>query len=114
MTGEDAAWLTRPDLPEAFERWTLAMPPGSRRPTAPDEWAGALVRLDEGELEVRCAEGGREVFRAGHLIALGWLPIVELHNPGVGPMRLVAVRRRDEMPSSAYLHVTRTDDEERR
>lgn len=109
MTADEVGWLTRPDLPDSFERWQLTLAAGGRRPTSAEEWAGALVHVEEGTLEVRCAAGGREVFGTGDLLALGWLPIVELRNRGVVPVRLVAVRRRGERPTASYLHVTRAD-----
>lgn len=114
MTADEVAWLTRPDLPARFERWRLELPPRTRRPTSGAEWAGALVRVELGTLEVGCEAGGHETFAAGDLIALGWLPIVELRNHGDVPVRLVAVRRRGTPPSEAYLHVTRPDREEQR
>lgn len=109
MTGDEAAFLTRPDLPETFERWRLEVPARTTRPTSCDEWAGALVRIESGTLEVGCEAGGHETFHAGDMIALGWLPLVELRNHGDEPVRILAVRRRDARPTDAYLHVTRPD-----
>ena len=111
MTADEAGFLTRPDLPEAFERWEVIVPARSTRPTTAGEWAGALVRVLAGTLEVGCELGGSETFRAGDLLALGWLPIVELRNHGEVPVRLVAVRRRGATPRTAYLHVTRSTGE---
>jgi hypothetical protein len=107
MTADEAAWLTRPDLPEGFERWEMTIPAGHSLPTAAEEWAGALVRVEAGTLEVHCAAGGSETFHAGDLLALGWLPITELHARGAGSVRVVAVRRRGNVPTEPYLHVTR-------
>jgi hypothetical protein len=109
MTGDEAAFLARPDLPDAFERWELELPARTIRPTSPDEWAGALARIESGTLEVGCQEGGHETFRAGDMIALGWLPIVELRNHGNEPVRVLAVRRRGTRTTDSYLHVTRPD-----
>lgn len=109
MTADEAAWLTRPDLPDEFVRWEVLLEAGTSRPTSAAEWAGALVRVEEGTLEVGCAAGGHETFHAGDLLALGWLPIVELRSRDAGPVRLVAVRRRGVLPREAYLHVTRRD-----
>lgn len=107
MTSDEAGFLTRPDLPEGFERWSLTLGSRSTRPTSAGEWAGALVRVETGTLEVDCLAGGHATFHAGDLLALGWLPIVRLRNPGREPVRLVAVRRRGDTPREAYLHVTR-------
>lgn len=108
MTTDDAAFLEREELPDAFERWETEIPPHGARPTAPAEWAGALVGIRQGTLDVVCEAGGHERFDAGDLLALGWLPIVELRNRGTEAVRLVAVRRRGPPPTAAYLHVTRT------
>ena len=107
MTTDEAAFLTRPDLPEGFERWEVSVPARGRRATSAGEWAGALVRVEGGTLEVGCLAGGHETFHAGDLLALGWLPIVELRNAGDEEVRLLAVRRRGSTPRAAYLHVDR-------
>ena len=109
MTGDEAAFLTRPDLPDGFERWTIELPGRTARPTTPDEWAGALVRIESGALEVGCQAGGTQTFHAGDMLALGWLPLVELRNHGDELVRIVAVRRRDSRPTHPYLRVTRSD-----
>jgi hypothetical protein len=110
MTGDEAAFLTRPDLPDGFERWTVDLPGRMTRPTAPDEWAGALVRIESGTLEVGCEAGGTETFHAGDMLAPGWLPLVELRNDGDEPVRIVAVRRREgRRPTHPYLRVTHPD-----
>jgi hypothetical protein len=107
MTADEVAWLTRPDLPESFERWEVTLSAGGRRSTTAADWAGALVRVESGTLEVGCEAGGHETFHEGDLLALGWLPIVELRNRGAHVVRLVAVRRRGDRPTKPYLHVTR-------
>lgn len=107
MTTDEAGFLTRPDLPEGFERWEVRVPPRSRRPTTAGEWAGALVRVEAGTVRVGCLAGGHETFHPGDLLALGWLPIVELRNDGDEEVRLLAVRRRGSSPRAAYLHVDR-------
>jgi hypothetical protein len=113
MNVEDASFLTRRDLPAGFERWELVLPGRATAHTSAAEWAGALVRIEAGTLEVGCEAGGHETFHTGDLIALGWLPIVELRNVGDVPVRLVAVRRRGPPPADAYLQVARPDTEER-
>ncbi|HET6381709.1 MAG TPA: hypothetical protein VFH63_11860 [candidate division Zixibacteria bacterium] len=101
--------LRRPDLPGAFERWSLELPPRARQATSPGEWAGALVFIQTGMLEVECRARGYETFVAGDLLALGWLPLRQLRNPGDLPVRLIAVRRRGKRPTRPYLRVTRPD-----
>ncbi len=105
--GELAALVTRPDLPSTFERWQLTLAPGVARPTGAARWAGALVLIVQGVLEVDCRAGGRHTFRAGDLIVLGRLPLRALRNPGQIPVRLVAVRRRGDRPPAGLLRVIR-------
>lgn len=98
--------LGRPDLPPVFERFRLVLSPGERRPTRPAEWAGCLVLVERGTIEVDCDAGGMRSFAAGDLLALGWLPIRALRNPGSAEAILVAVRRRGDRTEEPFLHVT--------
>jgi hypothetical protein len=105
--GALARLVTRSDLPAGFERWQLTLAAGTRRRARPDDWAGALVLVDQGQLEVDCATGGRHTFHTGDLLVLGRLPLRSLHNPGEGPVRLVAVRRHGQQPPAGLLRVIR-------
>jgi hypothetical protein len=80
------AALTRRPLPPAFERWRVELAAGAERSTDAGDWAGALVLV--------CHAGGRRTFAEGDLLALGWLPLRSLRNPGVQPTTILAVRRR--------------------
>ena len=86
----------RTDLPPAFERFRVMLAPGDRRPTGPAEWAGCLVLVERGAIEVDCDAGGVRSFPTGDLIALGWLPVRTLRNPGADEAWLLAIRRRAE------------------
>jgi hypothetical protein len=81
-----------------FERRRVVIDPWSELPTLPREWAGAIVVLEEGILEVVCAAGGRRTYVAGDILALDWLPIRMLRNPAPVPTRLLAVRRAVSSP----------------
>jgi len=85
--------LGRPDLPPAFERLRLVLAPGASHPTTPTDWAGCLVLVERGAVEVICDEGGSRPFPEGDLLALGWLPVRTLRNAGQVEARLVGVRR---------------------
>jgi hypothetical protein len=104
---ELARLITRSDLPATFERWRVELAPGTARPTDASHWAGAVVLIEGGRLEVDCERGGRRTFAAGDLLVLGWLPLRALRNPGSVPTRLVAVRRRDDRPTAGVLRVVR-------
>jgi hypothetical protein len=80
-------------LPPAYERWRLTLAPGEARPSDAALWAGAIVLVASGEIEVECLTGGCRRFVAGDLVALGWLPLRSLRNRGRLPVELVAVRR---------------------
>lgn len=79
--------------PTSFERWRVTLEAGSSRTTRSSEWAGAIVLVEEGALEVECVAGGRQRFERGALIALGWLPLRTIHNPEPNPSVLMATRR---------------------
>lgn len=89
----DAA-LCRDALPPSLERWRVVLAPGAERRTSASEWDGAVVLVEHGSLEVECVAGGHRTFVAGDLLALGWLPLARLRNPGLEAVGLLAVRRR--------------------
>lgn len=95
MTDEELdAPLARDAFPAAFQRWRVTLAPGERRPTSAAEWADTFVFVEAGALVVDCAAGGRRAFRKGDVLVLGWVPLRTLHNPGIDPVTLLAVRRR--------------------
>ena len=98
--------LARADLPPTFERWRTEIGAGTSRPTSAAEWAGCVVLVERGAIEVDCTAGGYRSFVAGDLLALGWLPLERIRNPGPEVARLLAVRRRGSVPQTPYLHVT--------
>ena len=86
--------LVRRSLPESFERRRVIIAPGTTRATAAEEWAGSLVLVESGVVEVGCRAGSSRTFVRGDLLALCWLPLETLSNPGPHEACLVAVRRR--------------------
>jgi hypothetical protein len=78
-----------------FERWRTVLRAGERRPTTAAEWAGAIVYVERGVVEVGCVAGASRAFAAGDMLCLSVLPLRELRNPGPAEARLVAIRRRD-------------------
>ena len=78
----------------SFERWRVDIAPLTERATDATEWAGAIVLVEQGSVDVVCAGGGHRLFGMGCLVALGWLPLTSLRNPTTEVTRLLAVRRR--------------------
>jgi hypothetical protein len=72
----------------------VEIPPGGERHYDGAEWAGALVVVDRGELELDCLDGDRPRFAGGAVLWLGGLPVRALRNPGAAPAVLIAVYRR--------------------
>jgi hypothetical protein len=81
-------------VPAAFEVRLLTLAPGRVRPFVDDEWRGALVVVERGELEVECLRGGRRSFPSGAVLWLTGLPLRALHNPGLEAVLLAAVTRK--------------------
>jgi hypothetical protein len=95
--------LGRSDLPPAFERFRVVLEPGGSRPMQPADWAGCLVLVERGAIEVDCDTGGMRSFTTGDLMALDWLPLRTLRNPGADEACLLAVRRRGDPSASPIL-----------
>ncbi len=93
---EVLALLARTDLPSAFERRRLVLAPGVGATTGPAPWAGALVLVEHGRLEVDCAASGCHVFGPGEILVLGALPLVSVRNVGRAAVRLTIVHRQEE------------------
>jgi hypothetical protein len=81
-------------VPARFVRWTVAVAPGERRPSAPEEWCDALVVVVRGELEVERASGPPQRLRHGDVLWLAGVPVRALRNRGPVDAVLVAVARR--------------------
>ena len=66
----------------SFRTRTVRLPPGGSRPNHEDEWRGALVVVDAGVIELRCAAGGSRRFGAGSVLWFTGLDLVLVCNPG--------------------------------
>ena len=99
--------LQRPRLPTGFERWRVELAVGQQRPTDAAEWAGAIVLVEQGELQVDCLAGGSRTFVEGDLLVLGWLPLRRLRSVGTDDVRLLALRPLGQRPKHALLRVMR-------
>jgi hypothetical protein len=91
--------LARERIPLTFDRWRIAIPPGAALVTRAGEWTDCLVLVETGRIEVAGEAGSRGPFEAGDLLALTWLNVCGLHNPGPEEACLLAIRplrKRDE------------------
>ena len=80
-------------LPKAFDLRLVAIPAGGSRPFVADEWADALVVVEQGSVELECVRGGRRAFGSGAVLFLTGLPLRTIHNPGPDAALLAAVSR---------------------
>ncbi len=86
----------------AFQRRFVHLAPGSSRAHRDADWAGALIVVEEGAIELECVRGGRRRFETGAVLWLSGVPLRAMHNPGPDRAVLVAVSRRtDEAPPAA-------------
>ena len=69
------------------------MAPGASRAFDEADWAGALVVLESGELDLEGMAGCHLRLRAGAIFWLAGLPLRCLRNPGPEPAVLVAISR---------------------
>ena len=71
----------------------MALEPGGTLAYDEDDWRGALVTVESGEVELEMACGRSVLFQEGDLLWLQDLPLARLHNRGDVPTVLVAASR---------------------
>jgi len=71
----------------------VAIEPGGTLAYEAEDWRGALVSVQSGEIELEMACGRSVYFREGDLLWLQDLPLAHLHNRGDEPTVLVAASR---------------------
>jgi hypothetical protein len=79
-----------------FARRTVVLEPGTSRASVDAEWDDAIVVVERGHVDLECTAGGRRRFSAGAVLWLTGIRLRALHNVGVEPVVLVAVRRRSD------------------
>ena len=80
-------------LPAGFRLATIELAPGGIRPYEAGEWAGALVVVARGSVELECRDGGCRRFVRGEALWLSGLPLRTLRNPSGEPALLLAISR---------------------
>lgn len=69
----------------SFHSRSITVAPGENRPHDEDEWQGALIVVESGEIELCCRAGGRRTFGAGAVLWFTGLDLETVHNPGTEP-----------------------------
>ena len=80
-----------------FDIRTVALEPGSTLAYEEEEWRGALVTVESGEVELEMTCGRSCFFQRGDLLWLQGLPLARIHNRGEEPTVLVAASRTREI-----------------
>jgi hypothetical protein len=88
-------------IPDGFELRMWVVEPGATVPYDDAEWAGSLVTVEDGEIELRCDQGGSRRFGRGSMLALEGLGLVAFHGCGPEPTVLAAISRRVDPRRSA-------------
>jgi hypothetical protein len=80
-------------LPAQFAVRQVTIPAGCQRAFVPHEWAGALVIVESGEIELECTAGSRASFPAGSVMFFDSLPLRTLRNRSRQPAVLTSLTR---------------------
>lgn len=72
----------------------LTLEPGTAIDYRKVGWPGALVIVEQGDLEIECASGARARFPAGSVLTFEGLNLRRLHNTGACSLILHALSRR--------------------
>jgi hypothetical protein len=75
----------------------VALQPGRGLAYDEEEWRGALVTVESGELELELLCGRSAFFQKGDVLWLEGLPLASLRNRGDEPAVLVAATRNGEV-----------------
>ena len=105
MTPEESADLAlfRDPLPEGFCRRVFRVAPGRELGMRATDLRGAIVLVEQGELELECRAGGHRRFGRGSMLALARLPVARIRSVGTGPLVLVAGSRASPKATDDFL-----------
>jgi hypothetical protein len=91
--GRERAFLGR-RVPAWFDHRVVTIPVGMAVAYRQDEWRGAIVVVERGEVELEALDGERHCFGVGDLIWLDGVRLRVLRNAGCRPVVLAAISRR--------------------
>jgi hypothetical protein len=80
-------------LPQGFTRRVFRIAAGLELGFELCRVSGAIVVVEEGELELECGSGTRRRFGPGSMIPIARVPVTRARNVGPGPLALVFVSR---------------------
>jgi glyoxylate utilization-related uncharacterized protein len=80
-------------VPPCFVMRVVTVPVGSAVAYVEEEWRGAIVVVERGEVELEAVDGERHRFGPGDLIWLEGVRLRVLRNAGEQPLRLKAISR---------------------
>ena len=80
-------------VPPCFVLRVVTVPVGSAVAYVEDDWRGAIVVVERGEVELEALDGERHRFGAGNLIWLDGVRLRVLRNAGGQPVQLKAISR---------------------
>jgi mannose-6-phosphate isomerase-like protein (cupin superfamily) len=105
MTPEESADLAlfRVPLPEGFCRRVFRVAPGRELGMDATDLRGAIVLVEQGELELECRAGGQRRFGPGSMLAIARLPVARVRSVGRDPLVLVAVSRASPRATDDFL-----------
>jgi glyoxylate utilization-related uncharacterized protein len=81
-------------LPPSFQLRIVVIEGGQSRAYDDAEWRDAIVVVERGQVDIRCADGDLRCFTRGDILFLEGLSVATLRNPGIEPVVLSAVSRR--------------------
>lgn len=93
------SFLGRP-APPGMDVRLVSIPRHSELAYEPSEWAGALVVVEAGEVELECRGGASACFATGSVLFFEGLGPRAVRNPGEEPALLSAVTRRSQQSSA--------------
>ena len=97
--GQRVSFLGR-HPPAQFTVRQVTIPAGGERAYLTGEWAGALVIVEAGEIELECTTGSRASFPAGSIMFFDSLPLRTLRNRRGRPAVLTALTRTGAAPQA--------------
>lgn len=94
-------------LPRGFTRQTHILRPGHPVPYQASTWAGALVLITTGQLELVLRDGSGAVFNQHSILTLDGLNLSALRSVGPAPTVLITItrsgdERADQGPRSGF------------